>query len=98
MPDDSSSSSSFGMILAGFLLGVVVAAVCIWIAAALGGRSSGKWVWIWPMVNATILGFFIWIAKTRYRDSGVARGMVISLSIVCSLSVVCGGLLFVMFR
>jgi hypothetical protein len=73
----------------GFLLGIVASLGCLFLAIFLGALVRGR-IWIFPVINAAGLIFVGTLALKRARESSLAAGAVISLSLALLLDTACG--------
>ena len=77
----------------GFLLGIVASLGCLFLAIFLGVLMQGG-MWIFPVIDAVGLIFAGTLALRRARESSLAAGAVISLSIALLLDAACGARYF----
>jgi hypothetical protein len=73
----------------GFLLGIVASLGCLFLAIFLGALVQGR-IWIFPVINAAGLILVGTLALKRARESSLAAGAVISLSLALLLDAACG--------
>ena len=88
--DAFSVSKIFAGVGLGLALGILVPIVLVSVVSRIPNKSA----WAYPILNAALLGFVIWVARKGYGESGFVRGLIIGLAIMSSLSVICGGILF----
>lgn len=81
------SRSNFHVFL-GFLLGIVASLLCLFAAIFLGVLLQGR-NWIFPLIDAIALIFVGMFALRKARQSSLAAGAVISLSIALLLDAAC---------
>jgi hypothetical protein len=89
MPDENEAMRP-GRIALGVVLGFVLGAVCFVIAICVGLAIGSPHQWIFPLLNAFLLAGAFLLALKNYSDSGLARGIVIALSLVFILNTICG--------
>jgi hypothetical protein len=89
MQDDSVHSTQ--KVALGFLLGLIVSAVCFVITVSVGlGTLRSRHDWVFPLLNAILLILASLAALNKYNESGIARGVVIALSLVFLVNAICG--------
>jgi heme/copper-type cytochrome/quinol oxidase subunit 4 len=88
MPDESAGSTR--KVVLGFLLGLILSAVCFVIAVVVGMNFGSRHNWVFPLLNAIALILVSLYAVSKYHESGVARGTVIALSLVFLVNAICG--------
>ena len=76
-----------------FLLGIVASLGCLFLAIFLGAMMQGR-MWIFPVINAVGLIFVGTLALKRARESSLAAGAVISLSLALLFDAACGVMYF----
>ena len=91
--DPEKSSRSNLHVFLGFLLGIVASLLCLFVAIFLGALMQGR-MWIYPMINAIALIFVGMFAMRRARQSSLAEGALISLSVALLLDAGCAALYF----
>ena len=94
MPDDNAFSvwKIFAGLGLGFALGIVLPLVLLTVIPSIPTKSE----WVYPGINAALLALVMWVSRVGYAESGFVRGLNISLAIMSSLNVICGGILFVL--
>lgn len=90
-PEKSSRSNL--QVFLGFLLGIVASLGCLFLAIFLGAMVQGR-DWIFPVIDALGLIFVGMFAVRRARESSLAAGAVISLSLALLLDAACGAMYF----
>jgi uncharacterized membrane protein YjdF len=88
MPDESVRSTQ--KVALGFILGLALSAICFVIAAYVGMALRSRHLWLLPLLNAIVLILATLSAFSKYNESGIARGMVIALSLVFLVNAICG--------
>ena len=88
MPDESAASTR--KVVLGFFLGLILGAICFVIAIVVGTNLGSRHNWVFPLLNAIALILVSLYAMSKYRESGIARGTVIALSLVFLLNAICG--------
>jgi heme/copper-type cytochrome/quinol oxidase subunit 4 len=88
MPDESIHSTQ--KVALGFLLGLILSALCFVIAVVVGMSLGARRNWVFPLVNAVALILVSLYAVSKYHESGIARGTVIALSLVFLVNAICG--------
>lgn len=88
MPDESVHSTK--KVALGFILGLIISAVCFVIAVNVGVALKSRHNWVFPLLNATALILVSLYALSKYKESGIARGTVIALSLVFLVNAICG--------
>jgi 1,4-dihydroxy-2-naphthoate octaprenyltransferase len=88
MPDESVHSTQ--KVALGFLLGLILSAACFVIAVVVGMNLHSRHDWVFPLLNAVALILVSLYAVSKYRESGIARGTVIALSLVFLVNAICG--------
>lgn len=91
--DPEKSSRSNLHVTLGFLLGIVASLVCLFVAIFFGVMLQGR-DWIFPLINAIVLILVGIFALRRARDSSLAAGAVISLSLALLLDAACAARYF----
>lgn len=86
-------SRSNMQVFLGFLLGIVASLGCLFLAIFLGTLVEGR-SWIFPVIDAVGLIFVGMLALKRARESSLAAGAVLSLSLALLLDAVCGARYF----
>jgi hypothetical protein len=87
MPDESIHSTR--KVALGFLLGLILSAVCFVITVSVGLTLRSRH-WVFPLLNAILLILASIAALSKYNESGIARGTVIALSLVFLVNAICG--------
>lgn len=77
-------------VILGFLFGVVISLVCLFLAIVLGWNLGAKRGWVFPLLNAIGLIVAGFVALRRMRESSYALGIVIALALAFILNTVCG--------
>src|SRR5215469_6023253 len=82
-------------VIGGFGLGLVLSLGMLFLAVVIGsliGENllNGHKPWIFPAIEAVLLVVAGFLAFQRFDDSGLARGIVIGLSMALVLDGVCG--------
>ena len=72
----------------GFLLGIVASLGCLFLAIVLGTLMQGR-MWIYPAIKAIALIVVGMFAVRRFRESSLAAGAVIALSLALLLDAAC---------
>ena len=80
-------------VLLGFLLGIVASLGCLFAAIFLGAMVQGR-MWIFPVINAAGLILLGSLVLKRARESSLAAGALISLSLALLLDAACGARYF----
>jgi len=88
MPDESAGSTR--KVVLGFLLGLILSAVCFVITVGVGLTLRSRHNWVFPLLNAILLILASITALNKYNESGIARGTVIALSLVFLVNAICG--------
>lgn len=88
MPDESYHSTR--KVALGFLLGLILSAICFVIAVIVGMNLGSRHNWVFPLLNAIFLILASLSALNKYNESGIARGVVIALSLVFLVNAICG--------
>lgn len=88
MPDETVHSTR--KVALGFLLGLILSAVCFVIAVVAGISLRSRHNWVFPLLNAILLILASTAALNKYNESGIARGTVIALSLVFLVNAICG--------
>lgn len=88
MSDDSVHSTK--KVALGFMLGLILSALCFVIAVGVGLALSSRHAWVFPLLNAVALILVSLFALSKYNESGIARGTVIALSLVFLVNAICG--------
>jgi hypothetical protein len=88
MPDESVHSTQ--KVALGFVLGLILSAGCFMVAVVVGVALKSSKSWTFPLFNAIALILVSLYALRKYRESGVARGAVIALSLVFLVNAICG--------
>ena len=88
MPDESVHSTQ--KVALGFVLGLILSAVCFAIAVSVGLALGSRHSWVFPLLNAIALILTSLYALSKYNESGIARGAVIALSLVFLVNAICG--------
>ena len=86
--DPEKSSRSNLHVFFGFLLGIVASLVCLFLAIFFGVNLQVH-DWVLPMIDAIALILVGIFAVRRARESSLALGMVISLSLALLLDAAC---------
>jgi hypothetical protein len=74
----------------GFLLGVVIDLLCIFLTVMLGSAGGLRQAWLYSALNAIGLIAAGIIAVRHFRESSYAQGVVIALSLGLLLDAACG--------
>ena len=88
MPDESVHSTQ--KVALGFILGLALSAACFVIAVFVGVTLRSRHSWVFPLLNAIALILVSLYAIREYKESGIARGTVIALSLVFLVNAICG--------
>lgn len=88
MPEDRVISGV--SIFVGFLVGLLVGGVCMALAIWLGEMMSPRSGWIFPLMDGALIVLSGIVALLYYRNSGIARGVVLALGVIFLLNGVCG--------
>ncbi len=80
---------SVGRLILGSILGVFVGLGCL-LASLMVTPVIGRYFLLIPALNALLLAGAAVFAITLAHDKGLARGMLISLSLVFLLNAICG--------
>jgi uncharacterized membrane protein YccC len=86
--DPENSSPSNLHVFLGFLLGIVASLLCMFVAIFLGVLVQGR-NWIFPLIDAIALVLVGMFALRKARQSSLAAGALISLSIALLLDAAC---------
>ncbi len=86
--DPGKSSRSNLYVFLGFLLGILASLLCLFVAIFLGFLVQGR-SWIFPLIDAIALVFVGMFALRKVRQSSLAAGALISLSIALLLDGAC---------
>jgi len=91
---DPEKSSRFNLqVFLGFLLGTVASLACLFAAIFFGVMVQGR-NWIFPLIDAIALVFVGMFALKKARQSSLAAGALISLSLALLLDAACAALYF----
>ena len=86
---EKTSRSTLQVIL-GFLLGVVLSLVWLFVIITLGMTMNFRQQWLFPVLNAVGLIVAGIVALRKMRESSYALGVVIALSLAFILDTACG--------
>jgi hypothetical protein len=88
MPDENVHSTQKVALV--FLLGLILSAACFMIAVSVGLALKSRHNWVFPLLNAIALMLVSLYALSKYKESGIARGTVLALSLVFLVNAICG--------
>lgn len=88
MSDDNVHSTQ--KVALGFILGLIISALCFVIAVYVGLALGTRHNWVFPLLNAVALVLVSLFALRKYKESGIARGTVIALCLVFLVNAICG--------
>jgi heme/copper-type cytochrome/quinol oxidase subunit 4 len=88
MSDESVHSTK--KVALGFILGLLLSAICFVGAVGVGLALGTRHNWVFPLLNAVALVLVSVYALSKYNESGIARGTVIALCLVFLVNAICG--------
>jgi hypothetical protein len=88
MPDNPEITGA--SVFVGILVGAVMSVACLILAIFIGSLMRTQLNWLYPALNGVLLLVAGGVAFRSYRNSGIARGVVIVVALAFALNGLCG--------